>query len=83
MRKIKNYLGAIALATAALGAFAFSPQNPDPNQTLFANQNGTWVPLEEGEQYRCATAPTICVAQFEDDDSSKQMTYSEQGRFSQ
>ena len=82
MNKTKNYLGALALATASLGALAFSPASPNANLTLFANQNGSWVALNSGAQYRCITAADICVAQFEDNDPSKQMVYSEQGRFS-
>lgn len=83
MNKIKNYLGVLAFATASLGALAFSPAAPDANRTLFANQNGTWVQLEEGEQYRCIVKPITCVAQFENDDPSKRMIYSEKGQFTQ
>ncbi|WP_224995049.1 DUF6520 family protein [Cesiribacter sp. SM1] len=81
MNKFKNYLAVMALATASLGAFAFEAQNPDPNKTLFANQGGTWIELEEGVQYRCESASSICVAQFQNDVPGQQMTYSREGRF--
>jgi hypothetical protein len=81
MIKFKNYLAAIALATASLGAFAFSPQSPDHRLQLFANQNGNWVPLAQGEDPTCIRSSEICVAQFKNDDPTGQMVYSKEGTY--
>jgi hypothetical protein len=83
MHKFKNYLAVMAFTAASLGAFAFSPQGPDPDKALFANQNGNWEALDENEQYRCESASTLCVAQFQNDVPGQQMTYSKTGSFSQ
>jgi hypothetical protein len=83
MNKLKSYLAVMAFASASLGAFAFQAPNPDPDKALFANENGTWTELQEGEQYRCAAASSLCVAQFQNDDPGQQMTYSRTGKFSQ
>ncbi len=83
MHKFKNYLAVMAFTAASLGAFAFSPQGPDPDKILFANEGGTWTELEEGEQYRCEIASSLCVAQFLNDVPGQQMTYSRTGSFDQ
>ena len=79
MKKFKNSLAAFAFATASLGAFAFSPQGADANLTLFANQNGSWVPTSGA--YRCIAAAQVCVAQFENNQPGGKMVYSESGRY--
>ena len=80
MKKLRKYLAVLALASASVGAFAFSPQRPNPNLILYGNQNGAWVPVSGS--YQCLVKPDICVAQFENNDpQSGRMIYSETGRF--
>ncbi|WP_017733381.1 DUF6520 family protein [Nafulsella turpanensis] len=82
MKNLKNKLAALAFATAALGAFAFSPAKADQNLKLFGNLNGQWV--EVTGSYRCLASSEICVARFENNDPQHgQMVESSRGRFIQ
>ena len=80
MNNLKNKLAALAFATAALGAFAFSPAKADESLKLFGNLNGQWV--EVSGSYRCIKSETICVAQFENNDPQNgTMLSSKPGQF--
>ena len=82
MNNLKNKLAALAFATAALGAFAFSPAKADQNLKLFGNLNGQWV--EVTGSYRCIVKPIVCVAQFDNNDPhTGNMVYSKEGQFIQ
>lgn len=81
MNNLKNKLAALAFATAALGALAFSPASANQNLQLFEKSTGSWQPVNGS--YRCLISEDICVAQFKDNQPGGEMVYSEKGRFTQ
>lgn len=85
MKKFRKYLPAIALAFAALGAFAFNEKEDDSQRMLFGklvDQQGNtqWVQATPG--YNCERLADICVAEFDNNDpATGQIVYQEEGRF--
>lgn len=81
MKVLKNNLLAVAFVAAALTAFAFKAQEPDPNLKLFGQlADGNWQEVTS-PGHLCDPGGDICVAQFENDDTMTPPVYSEPGRF--
>lgn len=79
MKSLK--LVAFFLAIVAGFAFTTVEDDPDPNLKIFRQDGSSWVEVEG--DYTCIGTTNTCIAQFEDDDPSKQMVYSEPGLFSE